>query len=91
MTTQANIEIYSGSYCPYCSRAKALLKKLGATFTEYDVQTDPTMLDTMLSRSNGARTIPQIFINNQHIGGCDDLYALNKTGKLERLLQQQPV
>jgi len=88
MTIQANVEIYSGDYCPYCSRAKALLKKKGASFTEYNVKTDPTQRETMMSRTNNARTIPQIFINNQHIGGCDDLYALDKAGKLDPLLQQ---
>jgi len=88
MTTQANIEIYSGDYCPYCSRAKALLNKKGAPFTEYNVKADPAQRETMMSRTNNARTIPQIFINNQHIGGCDDLYALDKAGKLDPLLQQ---
>jgi len=88
MTIQATIEIYSGDYCPYCARAKALFQKKGAPFTVYDVKSDPAQREAMMQRSNNARTIPQIFINNQHIGGCDDLYALDKAGKLDPLLQQ---
>ncbi len=88
MTIQATIEIYSGGYCPYCARAKALLNKKGAPFTEYDVQADPKQREIMMQRTNNARTIPQIFINNQHIGGCDDLYALDRAGKLDPLLEQ---
>lgn len=88
MTMQATVEIYSGSYCPYCARAKALLNKKGVAFTEYDVQADPARREEMMARSNNARTIPQIFINNRHIGGCDDLYALERAGKLDPLLQQ---
>ncbi|MDQ6951159.1 MAG: glutaredoxin 3 [Mariprofundales bacterium] len=87
MTIQATTEIYSGGYCPYCSRAKALLKKKGAPFTEYDVQADPKHREAMMARTNNARTIPQIFINGQHIGGCDELYALDKKGELDPLLQ----
>jgi len=88
MTIQATTEIYSGGYCPYCRRAKALLQQKGAPFTEYDVQADPKHREEMMARTNNARTIPQIFINGQHIGGCDDLYALDKAGKLDQLLQQ---
>jgi len=79
----ATIEVYSGGYCPYCLRAKSLLKQRGLEFTEYDVQADPKKRDEMLQRSNGARTIPQIFINDRHVGGCDELYALDKKGELE--------
>jgi glutaredoxin 3 len=81
MTT---IELYSGGYCPYCLRAKSLLKQRGMDFVEYDVQAEPEKRDEMLRRSNGARTIPQIFINDRHVGGCDDLYALDRKGELEK-------
>ena len=80
----ATIEVYSGGYCPYCLRAKSLLKQRGLEFTEYDVQADPKKRDEMLQRSNGARTIPQIFINDRHVGGCDELYALDRKGELEK-------
>lgn len=82
----ANVEIYSGDLCPYCTRAKALLEKKGIAFTEYNVRRDIQHQQEMLKRSNGARTIPQIFINNRHVGGCDDLYALEKRGELNTWL-----
>ncbi|MBV8549208.1 MAG: glutaredoxin 3 [Alphaproteobacteria bacterium] len=82
----ADITVYSGPSCPYCDRAKLLLKKKGAAFTEVNVKADPAKLEEMMTRANGKRTIPQIFINNQHIGGCDDLYALDAAGKLDSLL-----
>ncbi len=83
METKAKIEIYSGDYCPYCVRAKSLLKQRNLEFIEYNVQLDPEKRDEMMSRSNGGRTIPQIFINDKHVGGCDDLFALDKKGQLE--------
>ena len=68
------IEIYSSSWCPYCVRAKALFGKKGLEFTEYNIETDPERRDEMLKRSNGARSVPQIFINDQPVvGGCDGL------------------
>ncbi len=81
------IEVYSGNFCPYCVRAKLLLKKRGLAFVEYDVQKEPERREEMLRRSNGARTIPQIFINDRHVGGCDELYALERAGKLDDWLQ----
>jgi glutaredoxin 3 len=78
----AKIEIYSGPFCPYCVRAKRLLTERGLAFTEYDVQADPDRRSEMLERSQGARTIPQVFINDRHVGGCDDLYALDRKGEL---------
>ncbi|MDX8401298.1 MAG: glutaredoxin 3, partial [Mariprofundaceae bacterium] len=72
----AKVEIYSGEHCPYCMRAKALLKKKGVDFVEYDVHREPARREEMQRRAPGARTIPQIFIDGAHIGGCDDLYAL---------------
>lgn len=81
-----NITVYSGPHCPYCVRAKALLTRKGATFEEIDVKADPARMDEMMARSNGRRTIPQIFINDRHIGGCDDLHALDAAGGLDPLL-----
>lgn len=86
MSNNSNVEIYSGDYCPYCMRAKALLNKKGVAFTEYNVQSDPALREEMLKRANGARTIPQIFIHGRHVGGCDDLYALERKGELDELL-----
>jgi len=81
-----NIEVYSGDYCPYCMRAKALLQQRGLDFTEYNVQSEPQRRGEMAERAPGVRTIPQIFINNRHVGGCDDLYALDKKGELDNWL-----
>jgi glutaredoxin 3 len=80
----ATVEIYSGDYCPYCARAKKLLKERGLAFTEYNVQKEPERRQEMAQRAPGARTIPQIFINNHHIGGCDDLYSADKRGELDQ-------
>ncbi|MBI1273541.1 MAG: glutaredoxin 3 [Alphaproteobacteria bacterium] len=85
-----DIIVYSGPNCPYCLRAKALLEKKGVTYTEHNVQGDPALLREMLQRSGGKRTIPQIFIGAQHIGGFDDLYALDRAGRLDPLLQGDP-
>jgi glutaredoxin 3 len=81
------IIVYSKSTCPYCSAAKALLKAKGATFTEIDVTGDPAGQNAMSLRANGRRTVPQIFINGAHIGGCDDLHALDAEGGLDPLLK----
>jgi glutaredoxin 3 len=83
----ANVIVYSGPHCPYCVKAKELLKLKGAAYTEIDVKADMAKLEEMMTKSNGRRTIPQIFINDQHIGGCDDLYALDAKGGLEPLLR----
>ncbi len=80
------IEIYTTPVCPYCVRAKALFKKKGVTWTEIDVAADEAVRTAMIARAGGKRTVPQIFINDQHVGGCDDLYALDKTGGLDPLL-----
>lgn len=82
------IEIYSSSWCPYCVRAKALLQKKGLAFSEFNIETDPARRDEMLARSDGARTVPQIFINDrQVIGGCDGLYALERNNELDAWLK----
>lgn len=83
----SNIIIYSKDYCPYCKRAKALLTSKGVQFTEYDVSLEPKRLKEMLQKSSGARTVPQIFIGDYHVGGSDDLAALDRAGKLDPLLR----
>ncbi|KTD66815.1 MULTISPECIES: glutaredoxin 3 [Legionella] len=82
----AEVIMYSTAYCPYCVRAKELLQQKHASFTEIRVDVQPELRDEMISKS-GRRTVPQIFINGQHIGGCDDLYALDAQGKLDTLLR----
>ena len=80
------IKIYTTPICPYCVRAKALLKKKGAKFDEIDVFMDPDARDEMEAISHGRRTVPQIFIGEKHVGGCDDLYELEREGQLDPLL-----
>lgn len=82
----ANVEIYTWSTCPFCIRAKALLNKKGVDFTEYCIDGDNEARAQMTERANGRSSLPQIFIDNKHIGGCDDLYALDGQGKLDPLL-----
>ncbi|EEX12789.1 glutaredoxin 3 [Citreicella sp. SE45] len=80
------IEIYTSPYCGYCHAAKRLLSSKGADFTEIDVMEDPSRRPEMVQRANGGRTVPQIFIGKTHVGGCDELYALERDGKLDALL-----
>jgi glutaredoxin 3 len=80
------IEIYTTRYCPYCHAAKALLKRKDVAFTEIDLGRDGERRDEMLERANGGMTVPQIFIDGVHVGGCDELHALDDAGKLDRLL-----
>ena len=80
-----NIEIYTTPYCPYCIRAKQLLNTKGVQFQEIDVSAAPDQKDMMMQGAK-RHTVPQIFIAGQHIGGCDDLYALEASGKLNQLL-----
>jgi glutaredoxin 3 len=82
----AFIEIYTTEFCPYCARAKRLLKAKGVAFTEYDVSFDPKTRAAMTERAGGRRTVPQIFIDGQHIGGSDDLHDLDARGGLDPLL-----
>ena len=82
----SKIKIYTTPICPYCVRAKALLKRKGAPFEEVDVFMDADARAEMESRSEGRRTVPQIFIGERHVGGCDDLYALESNGELDPLL-----
>jgi glutaredoxin 3 len=81
------VEIYATSWCPYCSRARQLLVAKGVEIEEIDVEGRPGAREEMVARS-GRRTVPQIFINQTHIGGCDDLIALNDAGGLDPLLQE---
>ncbi len=80
------VRIYTTPMCPYCVRAKSLLAKKGVAFDEIDVFMDPDARKEMEANTGGARTVPQIFIGDTHVGGCDDLYALEKAGKLDSLL-----
>lgn len=81
----ASIDIYTKTTCPYCHRAKALLSSKGVTFNEISIDGDAARREEMINRS-GRTTVPQIFIDAQHIGGCDDLYALDARGGLDPLL-----
>jgi glutaredoxin 3 len=83
------VEIYTTPYCPYCLDAKALLKKKNVAFTEIDVSRDRDLRNQMTQRAHGGYTVPQIFIGKVHVGGCDDLYALEGEGKLDPLLNGQ--
>lgn len=80
------VEIYTTPFCSFCYAAKDLLSRKGVSFTEIDVSGDSTSRATMTQRSNGGLTVPQIFIGAHHVGGCDDLYALEGAGKLDALL-----
>jgi glutaredoxin 3 len=82
----ATIEIYTKFFCPYCTRAKALLDRKGADYREIDVTTDRAGFDAMVARADGARTVPQIFVDGRHIGGSDELAALDARGGLDPLL-----
>ena len=81
----ANIEIYTVSWCGFCARAKKLLDSKGAAFTEIDLDVEDRRAE-MVQRANGGRSVPQIFIDGKHVGGCDDLYALDAAGKLDPML-----
>jgi glutaredoxin 3 len=81
------IELYTKVYCPYCTRAKSLLAEKGLEFTVFEIDKQPELRDTMIKRANGASTVPQVFIGDTHVGGCDELFALETTGKLDEILQ----
>lgn len=84
------IEVYSTAVCPYCVAAKNLLKAKGLSWEDIFVDADPAQREVMLKRSGGARTVPQIFINGQHVGGYDELVAAERSGKLSTLLESAP-
>jgi glutaredoxin 3 len=83
----SKIKIYTTPICPFCVRAKALLKKKGASFDEVDVFMDADARQEMEDKAHGARSVPQIFIGEKHVGGCDELYALESKGQLDPLLK----
>ena len=85
---ETKVEIYTWSRCPYCMRAKSLLQEKGVEFTEYSIDGDEKAREQMAQRANGRRSVPQIFINDQHIGGCDDLYELEFSDRLDPLLER---
>lgn len=82
----AKVELYTTMFCPYCTRARNLLHKKGVTFTDIDVMGDDDKREEMIARANGRYTVPQIFIDGRHIGGSDELVALDRDGKLNPLL-----
>lgn len=81
-----DVEIYTSPLCGFCHAAKRLLTEKGVEFSEVDVLAQPERKAEMIARANGGRTVPQIFIGDVHVGGCDDLYALERAGKLDPLL-----
>lgn len=83
----AEVEIYTTPFCGFCAAAKSLLKKKGVEFTEIDIMFHPSKRPEMLERAGGRHTVPQIFIDGKHVGGCDDLYALEKAGDLDPMLE----
>ena len=86
-TPSGKIEIYTTMFCPFCVRAKQLLDSKQVMYDETDVTARLSLRKTMTNRANGRTSVPQIFIDGEHVGGCDDLVALEKTGQLDRLLQ----
>ena len=82
----SHVEIYTKPTCGFCFMAKRLLKKKGVSFAETNISAQPDKRAEMIQRANGGSTVPQIFIDGQHIGGCDDLIALDRAGKLDALL-----
>lgn len=82
----AKVEIYTKAYCPYCMRAVMLLRQKQIAYNEYRIDQQPDLRPQMIERANGGSTVPQIFINDQHIGGCDEMMALEARGELDPLL-----
>ena len=83
----AKVEIYTWSRCPFCIRAKGLLERKGVEYSEYCIDGDEDARDKMRQRANDRSSLPQIFIDDRHVGGCDDLYALERQGELDSLLE----
>ena len=86
MSETPDVVMYSTAWCPYCERARALLERKGARLREVKVDEDPAERQAMLTRSGGRRSVPQIFIGDRHVGGFDELYALDRAGELDKLL-----
>lgn len=83
----SQVVIYTKAYCPYCVRAKALLDEKGVDYEELKIDEKPELRAQMIARANGRTTVPQIFIGERHIGGCDDMVAMNSAGSLDPLLK----
>jgi glutaredoxin 3 len=81
------VELYTKGHCPYCKRAKALLSQKGVTFTDFEIDVNPDLRPGMIERADGKSSVPQIFIGETHVGGCDELFTLESAGKLDALLQ----
>jgi glutaredoxin 3 len=84
--TQPAVTVYTSDWCPYCQRAKGLLSQKNVAFSEINVEEQPKLREEMIARSQ-RRTVPQIFIGDRHVGGCDDLFELDRSGELDRLIQ----
>ena len=84
--TQPAVTLYVSGWCPYCQRARGLLAQKNVEFSEVNIEDDPKLREEMIARSN-RRTVPQIFIGDNHVGGCDDLFELDRSGELDRLIQ----
>ena len=84
--TQPAVTVYTSHWCPYCQRAKQLLTQKNVVFSEINVEDEPKLREEMIARSS-RRTVPQIFIGEKHVGGCDDLIELDRSGELDRLIQ----
>jgi glutaredoxin 3 len=82
----AKVEIYTSMFCGYCARAKALLSRKGVDYVEHDVDADGSLREAMTKRAGGRTSVPQVFIDGQHVGGCDDIHALDAAGQLDKLL-----
>ncbi len=85
--TQAKVEIYYWTTCPYCIKARALLDSKNIEYIGYDITGDDAARQKMIDRTGGPKSVPQIFINDRHVGGCDDLHSLDKQGKLDDMLK----
>ena len=83
----ADVTLYTRQFCGYCTAAKRLLDGKGVSYTEHDATFSPDLRQEMIGKANGRTTFPQIFINGHHVGGCDDMYALERAGKLDPLLE----
>ena len=83
-----NVEIYTSPLCGFCHAAKRLLNQKGVPFAEFDIWSQPERKSEMIDRASGSRTVPQIFIGGEHVGGCDDLHALERSGRLDPMLNE---
>ena len=89
MQQKAKVEIYTWDHCPYCQRAVQLFEKKGVKFTRYRIDGDEPTRENMSLRANGRKTVPQVFIDDKHVGGCDDIHALEEKGELDKLVFEE--